>query len=75
MTLVNPHDSELAKRADITDDDHEGFISFSEVQGMMSASEGGGQGRALSLNESGVWRAREVWRRAADAQRGRAGRG
>mmetsp|Transcript_34128 Transcript_34128/g.63687 ORF Transcript_34128/g.63687 Transcript_34128/m.63687 type:complete len:1360 (+) Transcript_34128:153-4232(+) len=56
VSLVNPNDSELAKRADISDDDHEGFISFSEVQGMVS-------GEGLSLNDSGVWRAREVWNR------------
>ena len=55
VTLVSPNDSELAKRADITDNDHEGFVSFSEVQGMTTS---GGE----SLNDSGVWRAREVWK-------------
>lgn len=56
VSLVNPNDSELAKRADITDDDHEGFVSFSEVQGMVSKD-------GMSFNDSGVWRAREVWNR------------
>ena len=62
VSLVNPNDSDLAKKADISDDDHMGFVTFSEVEGMVNAD-------GLSLNDSGVWRAREVWKRVPTLQK------
>ena len=62
VSLVNPNDSELAKKADINDDEHQGYVSFSEVEGMVSKD-------GMSLNDSGVWRAREVWKRVPTLQK------
>ena len=63
VSLVNPYDSDLAKKADINDDEHMGFVTFSEIKGMISAD-------GVSLNDApGVWRAREVWKRVPTLQR------
>jgi molybdopterin/thiamine biosynthesis adenylyltransferase len=66
VTLLDPNDSELAKKADISDNDHEGFITFSEVEGMYCKEEGNIKTLGHSLNTSGPWRAREVWKRIPD---------
>ena len=60
VSLLSPNDSELARRADICDNDHEGYVSFSEVKGMNAVSN---TELGPSLNDSGVWRAHEVWKR------------
>jgi len=66
VSLLDPNDSELAKKADISDTDHEGFITFSEVEGMYCKDEHNIKLLGHSVNTSGVWRAREVWKRVPD---------
>jgi molybdopterin/thiamine biosynthesis adenylyltransferase len=66
VTLLTPNESELAKKADVSDNDHEGFISFSEVEGMYCKEEQNIKTLGHSLNTSGPWRAREVWKRVPD---------
>lgn len=66
VTLLDPTESELAKKADIADTEHEGFISFSEVEGMYCKQEQDMRSLGHSINASGVWRAHEVWRRVTD---------
>ena len=66
VSLLDPNESELAKKADVTDTDHEGFISFSEVEGMYCRDEHSLKRDGHSLNSSGVWRAREIWKTVPD---------
>jgi molybdopterin/thiamine biosynthesis adenylyltransferase len=66
VSLLDPSESELAKKADIADTEHEGFITFSEVEGMYSKSEHDIKVLGHSVNSSGVWRAKEIWRREPD---------
>jgi molybdopterin/thiamine biosynthesis adenylyltransferase len=66
VTLLNPNDSELAKKADIADTDHQGFVTFSEVEGMYAKDEQGIRTMGHSINSSGPWRAREVITRVPD---------
>lgn len=66
VTLLDPNDSELAKKADVSDNDHEGFISFSEVEGMYCRDEHSLKRDGHSINSSGAWRAREIWKKVPD---------
>lgn len=66
VSLLNPMESELAKKADIADTEHEGFITFSEVEGMYAREENEIKSLGHSINSSGPWRAREVWRKELD---------
>lgn len=66
VTLLDPNESELAKKADVTDNDHEGFISFSEVEGMYCRDEHSLKRDGHSINSSGTWRAREIWKKVPD---------
>lgn len=66
VSLLDPNESELAKKADIPDTPHEGFISFSEVDGMYCKEEHNLKTLGHSINSSGVWRAHEVWKRVPD---------
>ncbi|CAM9093263.1 unnamed protein product, partial [Ectocarpus fasciculatus] len=69
VTLLDPNDSELAKKADVSDNDHEGFISFSEVEGMYCRDEHSLKRDGHSINSSGAWRAREIWKKGNKAVR------
>eukprot|EP00607_Mallomonas_marina_P011049 CAMPEP_0182424776 /NCGR_PEP_ID=MMETSP1167-20130531/11039_1 /TAXON_ID=2988 /ORGANISM="Mallomonas Sp, Strain CCMP3275" /LENGTH=1346 /DNA_ID=CAMNT_0024604855 /DNA_START=37 /DNA_END=4077 /DNA_ORIENTATION=+ len=66
ISLLDPSESELAKKADIEDTEHQGFVSFSEVEGMYSKEESGVKLWGHSINTSGVWRAKEVWKTIPD---------
>lgn len=66
VTLLDPNESELAKKADVTDNDHEGFISFSEIEGMYCRDEHSLKRDGHSINSSGTWRAREIWKKVPD---------
>ena len=66
VSLLDPNESELAKKADITDNDHEGFVSFEEVEGMYCKEENQIKIWGHSVNTSGVWRASEVWKTTPD---------
>lgn len=66
VSLLDPSDSELAKKADIADTDHEGFISFNEVEGMFCRDENGIKIWGHSINTSGEWRAKEIWKKVPD---------
>lgn len=66
VSLLDPNESELAKKADVADNDHEGFISFSEVEGMYCKEEANIKTLGHSINSSGVWRAREIWKQVPD---------
>lgn len=66
VSLLEPTESELARKADIADTDHEGFVSFGEVEGMYCRDENGIKTWGHSINTSSVWRAREVWKQVPD---------
>jgi len=66
VSLLEPTESELAKKADIADNDHEGFISFNEVEGMYAKDESFMKSCGHSINSSGIWRASEVWKKVSD---------
>lgn len=66
VSLLDPSESELAKKADIADTEHEGFISFNEVEGMFCRDEHGIKTWGHSINTSGEWRAKEIWKKVPD---------
>ncbi|CAE7785760.1 UBA1, partial [Symbiodinium microadriaticum] len=66
VTLLHPTESELAKKADIADTDHQGFVTFSEIEGMYAKDEHLIRTLGHSINTSGPWRAREVITRVPD---------
>ena len=66
VSLLEPTESELAKKMDIADNEHEGFVSFQEVQGMHCKEESALKAWGDSINTSGVWRISEVWNLTPD---------
>eukprot|EP01041_Mallomonas_annulata_P006187 gene6187-12532_t len=66
ISLLDPTESELARKADIADTEHEGYVSFNEVEGMYCRDEVGLKTWGHSINTSGVWRAHEVWKCVPD---------
>jgi len=62
IQLVDPHTSELAQPHNIEENDHRGYVTLTEVEGMRCLDPAKEADLGPSINHGGSWKVEHVWK-------------